>query len=247
MRRSPFPILDIRVWRRDPTAFAAELRRACHVLGFFQLRHDAAAEAKEVTRQARRFFALPDRSKLACDYATSPAFRGYMRLGVENTAGAPDIREQVEYAAEGRPAAAGAWPPYERLRGPNQWPEELPELRTAVERYTSRMLGLGSELSSALALALGRETSAFDGLFSAPGAEPQPHWQLKLASYPAADPAAGAGAGVGAHTDSGFLTMLLQDEVGGLQAFTGGDWADVPPAGEEVIVCNLGEPLGPSA
>merc|ERR1712070_1250887 len=35
--------------------------------------------------------------------------------------------------------------------------------------------------------------------------------------------------------------MLLQDDVGGLQAFAQGRWVDVPPAGLDVLVCNLGE------
>ena len=38
--------------------------------------------------------------KAAIDYSLSPAFRGYMACGVENTAGRPDVREQVEIAAE---------------------------------------------------------------------------------------------------------------------------------------------------
>ena len=50
-----------------------------------------------------------------------------------------------------------------------------------------------------------------------------------------------AALGVGEHTDSGFLTLLLQDEIGGLQVFTGGDWIDVPPQGSGVFICNLGE------
>ena len=33
----------------------------------------------------------------------------------------------------------------------------------------------------------------------------------------------------------------MQDDAGGLQAFSGGDWIDVPPQGPDVLVCNLGE------
>ena len=78
-------------------------------------------------------------------------------------------------------------------------------------------------MTAALALALGLEPGALDELFAPAGGAPDPHWQLKLASYPAAaepgrpgEPAAGAG--VGPHTDSGWLTLLLQDEAGGWNA-----------------------------
>ena len=147
-------------------------------------------------------------------------------------------------------------PPHLRLRGRNQWPEEaLPALRPAVEEYAAAMGGVADELTEALCLALGWERDALADHFT------EPHWQLKLASYTpageaaraaaatgasataAADPSADAAphVGVGAHTDSGFLTLLLQDDSGGLQAFARGEWRDVPPAGDEVIVCNLGE------
>ena len=77
------------------------------------------------------------------------------------------------------------------------------------------MLQVSSELTHALCAALGLEHTALDAWFA-----PTPHWQLKLASYqPSTDAAstdaggsaaAEAPVGVGAHTDSGFLTMLLQ-------------------------------------
>ena len=48
---------------------------------------------------------------------------------------------------------------------------------------------------------------------------------------------------MGAHTDSGFLSLLLQDDVGGLQVMNGaGEWVDAPPV-ENTLVVNLGEML----
>ena len=253
-----FPLLDIKLWRRDPHAFAEELRHACHHIGFFQVRHGVSPTlVRRTTELSRTFFALPAVAKRSMDYSNSAQFRGYMTNGVENTAGKPDLREQVEIAPDLPAEEPGAMPPHLRLRGRNQWPDEaLPELRPAVEEYAQAMGGVADELTEALCLALGWEPNALADLFT------EPHWQLKLASYTAASeaataaaatevtPAAGAAAagadspphvGVGAHTDSGFLTLLLQDDSGGLQAFARGEWRDVPPAGDEVIVCNLGE------
>jgi isopenicillin N synthase-like dioxygenase len=231
------PLLDIGVWRSDPQKFVRALRHACHHDGFFQLRHGVPAPVtRRLVTEAQTFFARSAEDKQRIDYSRSPAFRGYMATGVENTAGKPDLREQVEIAAEGLAASADAWPAYERLRGPNQWPPTQPSLREAVDEYTDHMLVVSREMTRALALALDLGIDALDGLFS-----PAPHWQLKLASYQPAAASAEEQIGVGAHTDSGFLTMLLQDENGGLQAFTRGAWADVPPLGPEVVVCNLGE------
>lgn len=248
---SRLPLLDIAHWRIDPLGFAAKLRHACHHDGFFQLRHGLPVGlVGRVVSEAREFFGRCDEQKRAIDYCQSPAFRGYMATGVENTAGRPDLREQVEVAAEAAPAAPSAWPAYERLRGPNQWPPSQPGLQEVVTEYAEGMLGVSREVTQALSLALSLERDALDGLIG-----PNEHWQLKLAAYQpaeggsaasAAGPAAPAASspsqiGVGAHTDSGFLTCLLQDDSGGLQAFTRGEWIDVPPLGLECVVMNLGE------
>ena len=96
------PHLDIAVWRSDPSRFARQLRLACHHDGFLQLRHRIPTPLVEhVKSEARNFFAQDAEHKHAIDYRGSPAFRGYMACGVENTAGRPDLREQVEIAAEG--------------------------------------------------------------------------------------------------------------------------------------------------
>mmetsp|Transcript_18627 Transcript_18627/g.22755 ORF Transcript_18627/g.22755 Transcript_18627/m.22755 type:complete len:129 (+) Transcript_18627:106-492(+) len=68
----------------------------------------------------------------------------YMKLGVENTAGVVDIREQVEFATETDSSVAGwkLWPPYERLRGRNQWPDDFqPSLRPNL-RNNMKIKGL---------------------------------------------------------------------------------------------------------
>ena len=196
------PLLDIQQFRTDPHTFAEALRHACHHYGFFQVRHGIKPSlVTQTCSLARDFFALPKAAKKRVDYSKSSAFRGYMSLGVENTAGKPDLREQVEIAPEAPPAALDAWPPYLRLRGQNQWPEDaLPALQPCVEEYAAEVGIVARELTQALCLAMRLERDALDDLF-----EPDPHWQLKLASYtPSGNaPAAEAQIGVGAHTDSG--------------------------------------------
>jgi len=48
--------------------------------------------------------------------------------------------------------------------------------------------------------------------------------------------------GVGEHTDYGLLTLLAQDQNGGLQVKSNDTWIDAPPI-ENALVCNLGDML----
>ena len=205
------------------------------MVGFFYLDlADADADAgvtratlESVLDAARRFFALPDELKTAMDNRASPAFRGYVRLGAENTAGRPDMREQVEFGV--RPAfdptalADPSVPPHRRLVGPNQWPaeSECPGFRTTVSSFLDEMASLSERLMELLALSLDSPRDRFR--------EDEPNVQMKIARYPPAPDVEDAGSnpidgvgtfGVGAHTDSGYLSLLLQDDVGGLQVKT---------------------------
>ena len=97
--RRVIPLLDIADWRASPKRFATQLREACHRVGFFTLRHrlpDGMARA----HWKCRVLCVGHREEAQMDYRNSPAFRGYMPLGVESTGGLTDLREQVELAAE---------------------------------------------------------------------------------------------------------------------------------------------------
>jgi isopenicillin N synthase-like dioxygenase len=248
--------------RAAEAAFAAELREVCHTVGFFYVAGIDAFVSPTTRRDAlaaaTRFFAMPQEKKDAMDYRNSPAFRGYVRLGAENTAGLPDLREQVEFGveAETHPKATDA-PPYARLRGPNQWPNEIdcPRFRENASRFSDEARALSTRLTRLLALSLDLPADAFDGVFG-----DAPNVQMKIARYPPRMTAGmerrrrtdananerndeAAAFGVGAHTDSGFLSLLLQDDVGGLQVMNGaGEWVDAPPV-ENTLVVNLGEML----
>mmetsp|Transcript_25279 Transcript_25279/g.35655 ORF Transcript_25279/g.35655 Transcript_25279/m.35655 type:complete len:368 (-) Transcript_25279:1240-2343(-) len=242
------PLLDIRKWYSNPGTFAEELRQACHRVGFFTLQHDLPSGLSErMLQETNRFFALSRKTKLSMSYEHSPAFRGYMALGKENTSGKIDFREQLELASEttsNQKLNPHAWPEYyERLRGPNPWPDL--DLKQCVHEYVYHLNRISKSLTEALCVALQLERNAFGHLFE------DPFWQLKLASVslPSISCKNDHGEeeidqeffGVGAHTDTGFLTLLLQDDIGGLQVYTEGEWIDVPPAGPNIFVCNIGE------
>ncbi|MGW5497332.1 isopenicillin N synthase family dioxygenase [Streptomyces olivaceoviridis] len=237
------PIIDLSAADGGPRARArlhAQLHSAAHDVGFFQLvGHGVTrAETDALLTAMRAFFALPEADRLALDNVGSPHFRGYTRTGDERTGGARDWRDQLDIGAE-RPARVPGpgEPPYWWLQGPNQWPAALPGLRTAALAWIDRLSGVAHRLLRELLTAIGAPAGFYDPVF---GDQAHPH--LKLVRYPgSADD--GTGQGVGAHKDYGFLTLLLQDTVGGLQVQReDGRFHDVPPI-EGAFVVNLGELL----
>jgi isopenicillin N synthase-like dioxygenase len=238
---APIPVLDLRRFdAADPSraAFLAELREAAHEVGFFYVSgHGVAPELlRDLMQAARAFFSLPDAQKLAIEMVNSPHFRGYNRVASERTRGRPDWREQIDIGPE-RPAVPSdvLAPSWARLRGPNQWPSAMPELRATVTRWQTAALDVLSRTLRAFALALGQPADALEPLY-----RDDPHHVVKLIRYPGQD--AGECQGVGAHKDSELITLLLQDEQGGLQVETSQGWIDVPPRAGTFVI-NIGELL----
>lgn len=126
----------------------------------------------------------------------------------------------------------------------------LPGWRTAVAAYYRGMEQVASALMRSIARGLGLPERYFDAFFD------RGLSTLRLIRYPMRDDIAKldprswvthAGARrylTGApHVDSGFLTLLAQDGVEGLQArHSKGDWLDVPPQ-EGTLAVNFGKVL----
>lgn len=248
MTKTPhaLPLLDIRWFYSNQAYFVEALRSACHNVGFFVLKHDLPPTLiQEQLDVATAFFALPLDEKLRISYENSPSFRGYMKLGVENTAGQTDHREQLEYAVEYDPPYPSD-PPYMRLRGKNPWPND--SMERVCKEYAREVCRIADCIRISLGLALQVDSNdALAAQFTKPD-EP-PHWVIKLISYP---PAATRtmtsdtirNQGVGAHTDTNFLTLVLQHHDGaggGLQVFSNGEWVDIGGSTNDVLICNLGE------
>ena len=238
----------------ERAVFLTELRTAAHDVGFFYVTgHDVDARLlSDVMETSAKFFALPERDKLAIEMVNSPHFRGYNRAASEFTRGQPDWREQVDIGAERsalpRGSSAPAWT---RLRGPNQWPAALPELRPVVMRWQIAAMQVLIRLVRAFALALGQPIGALEPLYAH-----EPHHLTKLIRYPGrnaptdadgggterVNTKSGGAQGVGAHKDTDMITLLLQDRQGGLQVETPRGWVDVPPR-PGTFVINIGEQL----
>ncbi|MFT3803511.1 MAG: 2-oxoglutarate and iron-dependent oxygenase domain-containing protein [Burkholderiaceae bacterium] len=238
------PVIDVSGLRGDDVdsqqAVAAQLREACEGRGFFYITGHGVDPAliERVFAASRRFFDLPMADKLAVDKTLSPCNRGYepLRAQTLETGGLPDLKESfyigAEVAADDPRAVAGRF-----NTGPNQWPDGVSGFRAVMERYYQAAHALGTLLVRGLALSLRVPASHFDGYLDNAAAT------LRLLHYPPqpADPAPGE-KGCGEHTDFGGVTLLLQDEAGGLQVrdVQAGCWIDAPPVPGAFVV-NIGD------
>ncbi|PIO97927.1 isopenicillin N synthase family dioxygenase [Pleomorphomonas carboxyditropha] len=236
------PFVDISRFRgpaEERTRFIDELRRILYDHGFFYLTGHGVPQPliDDVLAAARRFFALPVEEKLKVEMINSPHFRGYNRPGWELTRGEKDWREQIDIATEAERLPEDPEKPWNRLTGPNQWPEALPDFKPLILRYQAEVTRVGLEVLKAVSVALGQDEEAFADIYT-----PLPTQLLKLIRYPGRD-VAESSQGVGAHKDGGFVTVLLQDKVGGLRVRTEeGEWIEAPPV-PGTFVINTGEVL----
>jgi isopenicillin N synthase-like dioxygenase len=237
------PVLDISALDAGGDAaeqFRARLREVTHEVGFFYLVGHGIEQGliDEVVEVSRRFFELPTEAKLAIENINSPQFRGYTRVGGELTHGDVDWREQIDIGVERKAVEeTEGTPHFWRLEGPNLWPEDLPELKETIDRWSTELNALALTLMRTWAVALGSPENVFDEAFAE-----RPFSLIKIVRYPGESDTIEK-QGVGAHRDGGVLTLLLVEPgKGGLQVEHNGEWIDAPalPGAFDV---NIGEML----
>jgi len=207
------------------------LGRACRDTGFFYVKnHDVSLELqRRLEEVSRRFFALPQSEKMQIAMSrANRAWRGYFPVGQELTSGKPDRKEGIYFGEE---LPAGQLLP---LHGPNLFPSE--EMREVVLEYLLAMTALGHRLMSGISLSLGLDENYFHDTYTK-----DPLVLFRIFNYPTSLPTDPSW-GVGEHTDYGLLTILKQDDLGGLEVRSRGGWVAAPPV-PNTFVCNLGDML----
>ena len=243
MATQALPIVDMATYRAgDPDAKArliAEIADKSRRLGFFYLVNHGVPEALLADQLcwSRRFFDLPQADKDALDFRNLPVRRGYepMALQTLQAGMAPDQKEGFTVGRE--PGASDPSSPFE---GPNQWPAgqrgfDAAAFRRQMEAYREAMTDLGQDLCGLFAASLDLPEDYFAEALARPSVV------VRLLRYPP-QPAGAAGdrLGCGAHTDWGLITILLQDDCGGLEIETQGRWIEASPVPGALIV-NLGD------
>ena len=216
----------------------AAIRDACLSKGFFYISGHGIAQAliDSVLLESRAFFDLPLVERLRVRRECSICHRGYEPMGgqdLEQT-GTPDLKEAF-YLGVDLPEDDPRVIARKVNHGPNQWPR-LPGFRAVMEEYFAEMLALSVRLMGAVALSLDLAEDHFAG-FSAEAVA-----LLRLLHYPQ-QRANGLPSekGCGAHTDWGAITLLLQDDAGGLQIRDPDHgWLHAPPLPGTFVV-NIGD------
>jgi isopenicillin N synthase-like dioxygenase len=237
---SEIPIIDIGslgTGTAAETNVAASIRTASEYVGFFYaINHGIDSdEIRSIFAATKSFFALPQAQRNAIYLINSPNYRGYLPIGVRGTAERPgDLLESFNVGNElgaDDPDVRGGKP----LHGANQWPAGLPGFRDAVIRYYGLMDRLMRRLLQGFAMAAELPRDGFDHLFR------KPLTQMRLLHYPAQDTPQGGMIGARPHRDFGFFTILLQDDVGGLEVSNqAGEWVVAPPLQDSFII-NIAE------
>jgi isopenicillin N synthase-like dioxygenase len=238
------PVIDLaQVRARDPvglTVAAAAIRAACMESGFFYVSNHGVPESvlDGAIHAAREFFAFPADVKRRA--AVNHRHRGFNALGDATMyqATRPDHKEFFSIGlelAEDDPAVLAGEP----LRGPNNWPEFMPSLRPALYGYYEAIGECGADLLCAVALSLGIDADFFAAKYT------KRMQRTQMVYYPPQSPQSAADQfGVAPHTDYGCITLLWQDDVGGLQVkeIAGDRWIDAPPIPGTLVV-NVGDLL----
>lgn len=236
------PLIDIApLYGTDSAAWrdvATQIDAACRDWGFFYITgHGIPPERIDaLLAAAKAFFALPEAEKLKIDITRTAHHRGYGAIATEqlDPTQPSDLKETFDmgfHMAADHPEVLAGKP----LRGPNRHPD-LPGWAALMEQHYADMQALAQTLLRAIALALGIERDFFDARFA------EPISVFRMIHYPPRHTARSDDQpGAGAHTDYGCVTLLYQDDAGGLQVRNvNGEWIDAPPIPGSFVV-NIGD------
>lgn len=218
------PVINLGSGASDPQ-LAAEFRAAYGTTGFGYITGHGIAPAliDAVFEASKQFHALPLGDKM--NIPVNRTHRGYIPINTSTdvTTTLADVTKPNQSASFMMMREDEDADPDVYLSGPNQWPD-LSGFRETLSNYHNAMSHLGLRLMKIALQAAGVSDFSILSTFDTPTT-----W-LRLLHYPPQPKAIpGDLFGSAPHRDFGCLTLLAQDDVGGLQVrTTAGNWVDVP-------------------
>ncbi len=220
------PVVDI----KDPKATSlAELDRACRDHGFFLLEgHDLDDVIAETFEAAKRFF------------GSSREVKGSVRRDAANPLGYNE-RELTKRRRDHKEVFDFVDPTQGKAAHYNRWPDGVEGFREAMVTHYDACSELAARTSDLVFAAMGLSDQT-----KAAHLGDRTTSNMRLNHYTLGDPvpeserdglAELGDVALGHHTDLGLLTLLIQDDVGGLQADSGDHgWIDVEPRPGTIVV-----------
>ncbi len=235
VEKAEIPVVDFGKFLKgdeaDRKACAGELVAAFKKYGFaYVVNHGVSKELCESLRKETvKFFQLPLEEKMKLAWTSPESNRGYSPIGQEKldlSRPENDSKESFNIGKEGDALF------------PNQWPSEaqLPAFKHTFLAYWQAMFQLHLEILRAFALELNLGQDFFDQRCS------DQDNTFRILHYPAT--AKEGCVRAGAHSDYGSITLLMQDDVGGLEVLApdGETWIPATPV-EDAFVVNCGDLL----
>jgi isopenicillin N synthase-like dioxygenase len=218
IQTSALPVIDISPFAQGPGGRATVVLQVCEALehtGFMYVRGlpVTGAQMQRAFATSRRFFESPVAFKRQHAYASVDANFGYQGMEVESldTTAAPDLKESFTM----RNALA--------VQQQVTWPDEA--FRNEAVGFYAASLAASYRMLQIMAACL-----ELPGDFFAERHLGQ-NVSLRFLHYPTnLAPRDATQLGAGAHTDYGSITLLFQDDVGGLEVQgLDGQWRNAPP------------------
>jgi len=222
-------------------ALVPQVRHACENVGFFYAAGHGVPDAvvDAAFAASRRFHALPLDAKLALKLNENNI--GYMPMNA-SVQGASTVHKATRpnqnesfFVSHDRgpdhPDVVAKVP----LRGRNQWPASLPDIRAPMMAYFKTLGAMCDRMLPAFAVALGMPADHFAPFFANEG-----HANLRFLHYPPQDADEDNLFGQAPHTDNSFMTALARTDVPGLAVrLPSGEWFP-PPIIPGTFLINLG-------
>ncbi|KAK6200682.1 hypothetical protein LQW54_009643 [Pestalotiopsis sp. IQ-011] len=252
------PVIDFGKWQsgsaEERQNIATELATACRQVGFvYIINHGVQDELlDEAFGWSKKLFDLPEEEKMLAPHPPGPnVHRGYSWPGLEKVSQyihkedqdsdaedeelrkVQDCKESYEIGSEDNPEQPNVWLPE----------ETLPGFRSFMAAFYGHCYDTAKEILRAVALGIGLEDEDYLLRFHS-----GVNNQLRLLHYPPVETeklSSNALARMPAHSDWGSVTMLFQDDCGGLQVedpSVPGTFVDATPL-RRALVMNVGDLL----